>query len=140
MFERPTSIPTRSAEQGPLLDIQLLEELPEAIRTNLWQLVDPAVEVIFPTDFEPLLSKVSAVWQRFITDPDATTEIVKLAGATKEQILLLEHVARGQINPVDGAELVRVMVPDLEDRVWTTKQRSKASRMAPVNSVREMVE
>ena len=123
-----------------MLDIQLLDELPEAIRSKLWQLVDPSVEVVYPTEFEPLLAKVSAVWQRFVTDTDAATEIIKLAGATKEQILLLEHVARGQINPVDGMELVRVMVPDLEDRTWTLKERTKPSRMAPVGSVREMME
>ena len=140
MFDRPRTIPTRTSEQGPLLDVQLLDHLPDEIREQLWQLVDPRVQVLYAQDFESLLARVSAAWQRFVSDPDAPTEVLKLAGATKEQIVILEHVARGQINPVDGMELVRVLVPDVEERVWTSKAKAKPSRIPPVSSIGEMIE
>ena len=117
------NIPARAAELGPLLEIHLLAELPEDVRDQLWQLVEPAVDVLFAVDgeFETLLSKVSAVWQRLLQDPEAPTEVIKLSGASKDQALLLEHVSRGQVSPLDGLELVRVMVPDARDRSWTCR-------------------
>ena len=120
---RGINVPTRAVELGPMLEIHLLAELPEDVRDQLWQLVEPQVDVLFAVDgeFEQLLSKVSAVWQRFLQDPTAPTEIVKLSGASKDQAFLLEHVSRGQINPMDGTELVRVMVPDAKERSWTCR-------------------